>query len=320
MTSSNHQSSNINHQLPPFPPNRGHLLTEKHLHASAGLDAMSVRDVLTTINDQDALVAAVVRRAIPEIEKLVEHIASQMEHGGRLVYFGAGTSGRLGVLDASECPPTFCVDPGEVVGIIAGGDGALRKSSEGAEDNPDGVDPEWGRLKIGEQDTAVGIAAGGTTPYVLGGLRLAKLRGATTALVTCVEGVEKTLADHVIALPVGPEVLTGSTRMKAGTATKMALNMLTTAVMVRRGKAWGNLMVDLRASNAKLIDRALRMLQTQCGLDRPSAGRLLEQAHGHVKLAIVMHKRGVDASQAQKLLEEHGQRLREVVGPPVAGV
>ena len=237
---------------------RGHLLTEQRLDDSRDLDAMSAVDVLKTINDQDASIAAVVRGATPAMAALVDTIVERMRHGGRLIYLGAGTSGRLGVLDASECPPTFHSDPNQVVGLIAGGDSALRRSSEGKEDDPEGARDALDELNVNANDTVVGIAAGGTTPYVLGALDLAKARGAATALITCVEPESRSGSprpdspEHLIALPVGPEVVTGSTRMKAGTATKMALNMISTAVMVALGKTWGNLMVDLRATNAKL--------------------------------------------------------------------
>ncbi len=302
-------------------PDRGHLLTEQRLAASAELDALATADVLRVINTQDATIPAVVAAAIPAIAALVDDLAARMERGGRLIYIGAGTSGRLGVLDASECPPTFFSDPGQVMGIIAGGDAALRRSSEGREDEPDGAHAELNAIKLSSDDVLVGIAAGGTTPYVLGALEYAKERGATTALLTCVAADQISAAtrdavDHLIALPVGPEVVTGSTRMKAGTATKLALNMISTAAMVRLGKVWGHLMVDVRATNAKLRDRAARMLMQTCDLDRDAALRLLDEADGRVKTAIVMARRGVACDEAERLLDEHHGRLRAVVGDP----
>ncbi len=343
-------TSNIEHQTSHI-PNRGHLLTEQRLDASRDLDAMSTLDVLKTINDQDATIAGVVRSATPAIAALVDTIVERMRRGGRLVYLGAGTSGRLGVLDASECPPTFHCDPQNVVGVIAGGDSALRRSSEGKEDDPDGARDVLGELNVNENDTVVGIAAGGTTPYVLGALNIAQSRGAATGLVTCVESEttrnndasgatggspasapdapntggqaasgtpvgRKSLADHVVALPVGPEVVTGSTRMKAGTATKMALNMISTAVMVALGKTWGNLMVDLRATNAKLRDRAARILTSQCDLSRDDALALLDRADGRVKTALVMAKLNVERDEAERRIAEHGGQLRPLLGEP----
>lgn len=299
------------------PPDRSRLLTEKRLDASADLDTLSVKQTLVLINDQDVALAGAVRAALPAIEKLVESVVAAVRRGGRLIYVGAGTSGRLGVLDASECPPTFHCDPNTVVGIIAGGDTSLRRSSEGCEDDVDGARDELERLCIGGNDTVVGIAAGGTTPYVLGAVRLARQRCATTALICCVDAdTENAAADHIIQLHVGPEILTGSTRLKAGTATKLTLNMITTTVMAQLGKAWGNLMVDLRATNAKLIDRALRILSEQCDLSRQEARALLEKADGRVKLALVMARRSVDVRVAQQLLDQHGQQLRPIIGPP----
>jgi len=305
------------------PSNRGHLLTEQRLAASADLDALATRDVLTLINDQDTSVPTAVRRAIPAIERLVESATKSIASGGRLIYLGAGTSGRLGVLDASECPPTFHCDPRDVVGLIAGGDAALRRSAEGAEDDPAGIDAEFERLQVNDRDTVVAIAAGGTTPYCWGAIERAKSRGATTGFIMCIPfdalragGLQVSQPDVIVELLVGPEVVTGSTRMKAGTATKLALNMLTTATMVRLGKVWGNLMIDLRASNDKLVDRALRILTTQTSLDRAAAHELLRRAGGRVKHALVMAKLQCDADTADaKLHAAHGQ-LRPLIGAP----
>jgi N-acetylmuramic acid 6-phosphate etherase len=314
------------------PPDRGHLLTEQRLDASHDLDRLDIDEALKLINDQDAQVAAVVRGAIPQVAALVAAVVEALRRGGRLIYVGAGTSGRLGVLDASECPPTFHSDPDQVVGIIAGGDAALRRSSEGAEDDRDAAAAPWQYLAIGRDDVIVGIAAGGTTPFVLGALDLAAQRGATTALICCLDGDDTAPAprttadpsgcspravDHLIRLPVGPEVVTGSTRMKAGTATKLVLNMISTVSFVQLGKVWGNQMVDLRATNDKLRDRAARIMLEHCpDLDgsRDAALRLLEKADGRVKRALVMARCGVDGTTAQKLLDEKGGNLREVIG------
>jgi len=308
-------------------PDRGHLKTEHRLAASASLDQLSIDRTLQLINDQDATVAPAVRQAIPGIGRLIEQVVSSLRNGGRLIYAGAGTSGRLGVLDASECPPTFFCDPDEVVGIIAGGDTALRRSSEGAEDDIAGADAELARLNVGRGDVVVGLAASGTTPFVLGAINTAKQRGAVTALICCVDahGAAARLpelracvdsVDHVIELSVGAEVVTGSTRMKAGTATKLVLNMITTTTMVQLGKTWGNLMVDLRATNAKLRDRAARIICRQCDLSRPEAIALLDAAGSRVKVALVMAKRDLDADAAQALLDAHDQKLVAILGPP----
>ncbi len=322
------------------PPDRGHLLTEQRLNASASLDGLSAEQVLGVINEQDAMVPAIVKLVIPRLTKLVETIVRAMRKGGRLIYLGAGTSGRLGVLDASECPPTFHTQPDQVVGIIAGGDDALRKSSEGREDEAEGAREELERLNIGGGDVVVGIAAGGTTPYVLGGIRIAKHMGAATSMICCVTQDQLTQSpprtagiappppspdllhslaaiDHLISLPVGAEVITGSTRMKAGTATKLVLNMISTTVMVQLGKVWGNLMIDMRATNAKLRDRAIRILAPQCDMSRDAAAALLDRADGRVKVALVMGRRHVDADAAIALLEQHHQQLRPIIGDPV---
>ena len=293
-------------------------MTEQRLPASADLDALSIDQALRLINDQDATVAATVRGALDAINRLVAATVTALRDGGRLIYIGAGTSGRLGVLDASECPPTFHSDPDQVVGLIAGGDCALRRSSEGMEDDPQGARAELERLNVAMHDVVVGIAAGGTTPYVRGAVTMAKARGAVTALICCTQVNEELASqvDHLILVPVGPEVVTGSTRMKAGTATKMVLNMITTVAMVQLGKTWGNLMVALHASNAKLRDRAARILMRQTVLSRDDAMRLLDLAGGSVKLALVMALKNLDAPAAARLLDRHGGRLRPVLGPP----
>lgn len=292
--------------------------TEARNPASMDLDTLNTTGVLGLINAEDARVQVAVREAVPALTGLVERVVWGFERGGRLIYLGAGTSGRLGVLDASECPPTFCTDPEMVVGLIAGGDVALRKAVEGAEDDRAGAAGEFERLKLKAEDVVVGIAAGGTTPYVWGALAMARKAGCATGLVTCVRMADikedHALVDHAVELIVGPEVVTGSTRMKAGTATKLALNMITTGAMVRIGKTWGNLMVDLKASNVKLVDRACRIIQGQTGVERVAAEHLLKEAQGRVKVALVMGLRGVDAGAARGLLEGAGGRLAGVVG------
>jgi N-acetylmuramic acid 6-phosphate etherase len=296
------------------PPDRGGLPTEKRLEASADLDRLPVEDCLRVINDQDATVAAAVRRAIPEIAAFVRAVAERWGRGGRLVYAGCGTSGRLGVLDASECPPTFMTDPARVVGIIAGGDAALRRSSEGLEDDPLGAHADMDRLALGPDDALLGITAGGTTPYVLGAIRTARERGAFAGLLTCGVVGETGGADVVIEVGTGAEVLTGSTRMKAGTATKMVLNMISTGAMVRLGKTYGNLMVDVSATNEKLRDRAARIVATLAGVGREEAFGMVEGAGGSVKVALLMRWRGVDRDEARRLLDAAHGRLREAAG------
>lgn len=301
---------------------RAHLATEQRLAASSELDAASVEQTLQLMNDQDAQVPAVVREALPAIAQLARAVAAALERGGRLIYLGAGTSGRLGVLDAAECPPTFHSEPWQVVGLIAGGDQALREAVEGAEDDERGAHEALDKLDVNKSDVVVGIAAGGTTPYVWGALAHARQRNAITGLVTCValdqltQQTPRTVIDHSIELPVGPEIVTGSTRLKAGTATKLTLNMITTAAFSQLGKTWGNLMVDLRVTNTKLRDRALRILCSQTALSTEQATTVLDQARGRVKLALVMAKLELDADEAQQRLDETHGRLRPLLGAP----
>ncbi len=297
-----------------LPPDRGDAPTEAVLDGAPMLDAVSVEERLALINREDARVAAAVGLAIPQIARFVRAASARSAAGGRLIYAGAGTSGRLGVLDASECPPTYMTEPGEVVGVIAGGDDALRTSSEGLEDDPAGAEAEFERLGVGAGDAVLAITAGGTTPYALGAIECAHRRGAYTGLLTCGVVPGASSADVVIRVACGAEVVTGSTRMKAGTATKMILNMISTAVMVERGKVYGNLMVDVRASNNKLRDRAARVITRLTGLARPDAFALLERAGGEVKPAVVMHARGVSHDEAARLLASAGGRLRGVIG------
>ncbi|MEX0744643.1 MAG: N-acetylmuramic acid 6-phosphate etherase [Phycisphaeraceae bacterium] len=301
---------------------RSDLVTERRNSETADIDAMSVEDALRAINVQDQVVPGVVGAAVPAIARLVERIVTGIRRGGRLIYVGAGTSGRLGVLDASECSPTFHCDPEQVVGVIAGGETALRRSSEGKEDDGDGSHAALTALQLTERDTVVGIAAGGTTPYVWGAIDFARKRGSATAIVTCTPLAElpadaqRPEVDHAIELPVGPEAIAGSTRMKAGTATKLALNMISTTVMIQLGKTWGNLMVDLRASNAKLRERAVSILTQQTDLTRDAAARLLDDTAGSVKLALVMARLNLTADEARRQLDASQGHLRPLLGPP----
>lgn len=299
-----------------LPPDRSHLLTEQRNPRSLTLHTLSVAECIALINREDRAVLDALEKAGPALAALIEAAESGFMADGRLIYLGAGTSGRLGVLDASEAPPTFQVEPGKVIGIIAGGDAALRKSSEGREDDPDGARAELEALHPTPRDTVIGIAAGGTTPYVLGALAIAKAlaRPPITALIACSPIPRPAHADHLIILETGPEVLTGSTRMKAGTATKLALNTISTTLMVRAGRVYENLMVDVRASNAKLRDRAARIVSTLTGLPRENAFALLDRAGGAVKTAIVMHRLGLDRAAAESRLAAAGERLDRALG------
>jgi N-acetylmuramic acid 6-phosphate etherase len=277
------------------------LPTEAPNPRTAHLDRLSTLEMLTLINQEDATVAAAVAAEIPNIARAVDAIAARFALGGRLFYVGAGTSGRLGVLDASECPPTFSVAPTLVQGLIAGGDSALRRSSEHSEDSPDEGARDLSAAEFATTDTLVGIAASGRTPYVLGALAHARSLGALTIGLSCVPNSPVAQACDIAITPAtGPEVLTGSTRLKAGTATKLVLNMLSTGVMVRTGATYGNLMVNVQPTNAKLVDRAQRIIQAATGCDAPTAARLLAEA-GSVKTAIVMQKLSLarDAAEAQ---------------------
>jgi len=290
------------------------LPTEASNPRSANIDELSTLDMLQVINDEDATIAAAVKAQLPAIAAAIDAIAERFSRGGRLFYVGAGTSGRLGVLDASECPPTFSVPPGLFVGLIAGGDAALRKSSEQSEDSPEQGASDLAAHSLTAEDTVVGIAASGRTPYVLGALARGHEAGALTIALTCAGGSATPskmarVAQQSIELATGPEILTGSTRMKAGTATKMVLNMISTGVMIRQGAVFGNLMVNVQPTNAKLIDRAQRIIMAATGCDQPTAARLLTEA-GSVKAAIVMHRLGVPYATAQARLKLASGSLR----------
>jgi len=288
--------------------------TEKRNRRSENIDELSTRQIVDLINSEDALVPAAVAGQRKHTAAAVDMVVERLARGGRLFYVGAGTSGRLGVLDASECPPTFGVSPLLVQGIIAGGRRALVRSAEGAEDcAADGAEA-IDKKRITPGDVVVGLAACGMTPYVHGALNRARQIGAGTVFVTCApEAVKHIPAEIIINPVVGPEVITGSTRMKAGTATKLVLNTLTTAAMIKLGKVYGNLMVDLRATNEKLRDRSLRIVIEMTGLSRARAKNLLARADGKVKAAIVMHFRKVNLSAALRILDESRQSLRKAL-------
>lgn len=288
-----------------------HLTTEQTNSASVAIDTLSSLEIVQLMNAEDRKIADAVAAVAENIAIAVDKIAEQMRLGGRLFYIGAGTSGRLGVLDASECPPTFNTDPSQVVGIIAGGDRALRTPIEGAEDDLNGAERDLATHQFSSKDVLVGIASSGRTPYVIGGLRYAQQLGAFAIGFTCNPTSDlETCSDLVIAPVVGPEVISGSTRLKSGTATKMVLNMLTTGAMVQLGKTYGNWMVDLRASNIKLKARSIRIVSALAELSEPEAIAALERCNGEVKVAIVSAKRNLSATRSRELLESAGGRLR----------
>ncbi len=290
---------------------RGHLLTEQINSHSSNLDQLNSVELVELFNQEDAKTIAAVAAAKTQLAEAIDRTALALRHGGRLFYVGAGTSGRLGVLDAAECPPTFCTPPELVQGIIAGGAAALLRSSEGLEDDADAGIEAIAKRQITQLDVVVGITAGGTTPFVHGAIKAAQQRLATTIFIACVPieqvGIE---VDIDIRLLVGPEVLAGSTRLKAGTATKLALNILSTGVMVQLGKVYGNRMVDVAITNNKLRDRALRILQALTDLSRSAAQSLLEQSGNRVKLALLMHWTGLEPEEGDRLLAAHESNLR----------
>lgn len=291
------------------------LTTESQNPASLNLDQMSALDIVKTMNAEDAGVAQSVAQVLPEVAQAVDAITERMQRGGRLIYIGAGTSGRLGVLDAVECVPTFNVPPTLVLGIIAGGDKAIVRSVEGAEDDADGGRHDLAAVELCDLDSVVGIAASGVTPYVLGALEYAQALGALTVGVACnVPSAVVSRAQIGIGVSVGPEVLTGSTRLKSGTAQKMVLNMLSTGVMVRLGKVYGNLMVDVQITNDKLSARARRIVAQVAKISEERAASLLHLASGNAKTAIVMSVKGVTADVARKLLDQQSGKLREIIG------
>jgi N-acetylmuramic acid 6-phosphate etherase len=291
-----------------------HLTTESRNPASEDLDGLSPLEIVQLINAEDAKVAAAVASEANSIARAIDVIADQLAQGGRLVYVGAGTSGRLGVLDAVECPPTFNTNPAQVVGVIAGGFTALTSSVEGAEDLPAMAIDDLKKLGVGPDDVVVGIATSGRTPYVIGALEYAGSVGAFTIGLSCNRDPElASRADLNIAPVVGPEVVSGSTRMKAGTATKMVLNMLSTGAMIRLGKTYGNLMVDLRASNSKLADRARRIVCAVTQLSDLESEKLLRACDGEVKTAIVSHCTGTSSKHARELLSGNHGHLRKAL-------
>jgi len=293
---------------------RGHLLTEQPHPLSQELDRLSTRALVDLFCENDRRPQEAVAAAAAPLAEAVEAIAERLKQGGRLFYLGAGTSGRLGVLDAAECPPTFCSPPELVQGVLAGGAPALLRSSEGLEDLLEAGRADLEARDFCARDCLVGIAAGGTTPYVHGGLQLAREIGALAIAMACVPTDQVPMpCDIDIRLLTGPELLTGSTRLKAGTATKMALNILSTGVMVRLGKVYGNRMVDVSVSNSKLEDRALRILADLAGVQRERGRELLALSEGSVRLSLLMAATGLDAASAREALRSHGPGLRKTL-------
>ncbi|WP_268980320.1 N-acetylmuramic acid 6-phosphate etherase [Yersinia alsatica] len=291
--------------------NLGALISESRNPATMELDKLSTLEMLACINDEDRKVPEAIRLVIPAIAQAVDLAAAALKQGGRLIYLGAGTSGRLGVLDASECPPTFGVPHGMVIGLIAGGPGALLKAVEGAEDDMSLGERDLQALKLTSTDMVVGLAASGRTPYVIGALRYARQLGCPTAAISCNPDSPIAQEAQVAISPVvGPEALTGSTRMKSGTAQKLVLNMLSTGAMVKLGKVYQNLMVDVKATNVKLVDRACRIVVAATGASRTEAENALSQTEFEVKPAILMILKGVTAEQARQSLRQHNGYLR----------
>ncbi|HIF9277944.1 TPA: N-acetylmuramic acid 6-phosphate etherase [Photobacterium damselae] len=291
------------------------LVTESRNQASNAIDTLSTLDMVTVINQEDQKVALAVEKTLPEVALAVDAIADAFMVGGRLIYMGAGTSGRLGILDASECPPTYGSNPNQVVGLIAGGHKAILKAVENAEDNRELAEQDLQNLGLTENDVVVGIAASGRTPYVIGGMKYAHSIGAQVVAISCNPQSEMTkIADIAITPVVGAEVVTGSSRMKAGTAQKLVLNMLTTGAMIRTGKVFGNLMVDVEATNAKLIQRQTNIVMQATDCDVAQAEEALSACDRHCKTAILMILAGLDAEQAKKQLANHNGFIRSALG------
>ncbi len=295
-------------------PNLSQLQTEQRNPNSMNIDRLSTLEMVRVINSEDHLVAQAVEKELDHIAEAVDVIYHQLHNGGRLIYCGAGTSGRLGVLDASECPPTYGVDSGMVMGLIAGGRTALTDAIEGAEDRADFGVADLKSIRFGAQDVLIGVAASGRTPYAIGAMDYAHEVGAPVIAVVCCQNSEMSRhADITIAPTPGPEVITGSSRMKSGTAQKMVLNILSTASMVKLGKVYQNLMVDLKPTNEKLVQRAVRIVCTATGSDEAAARQALEKCGMHCKTAIVMILMGMSAEEARKALSKADGRIADVV-------
>lgn len=297
------------------------LTTERRNPASAHIDSCTTLEMVTIMQQEDSKIASAIEKILPEIARAIDATSQRLENGGRLFYLGAGTSGRLGILDASECPPTYGTDPELVQGLIAGGVPAIFRAQEGAEDNPGLAVHDLKEHGFSAKDVLVGIAASGRTPYVIGGLKYARELGALTIALACSEHAEiAALADIALTPVTGPEIITGSTRMKAGTAQKLVLNMLSTGTMIKLGKVYGNLMVDVKASNKKLEERAIRIVMEGSGCERTEAEKALKGADGHAKLAILTVVAGVSASEGKALLERTSGHLAAAIRLAAGGV
>jgi N-acetylmuramic acid 6-phosphate etherase len=296
------------------------LNTEQQNPKTMNIDLMSTEEIITVINQEDTLVPNVLARQVPNISVVVDKIVAAFKQGGRLIYVGAGTSGRLGIIDASECPPTYGTDPGMVVGIIAGGKEAMTEAIEGVEDDKQQGQTDMEEISLTAKDIVVGIAASGRTPYTIGALEYAKQLGAVTVSVVCSKDSEmEKVSDYTIAAVVGPEVITGSTRMKAGTAQKLILNMLSTASMIKMGKVYGNLMVDVQMTNEKLHNRAVNIVKMATGASDEEAQAAIKEQNYHTKAAILQIITGLKGIEAKELLDKHDGYLREAISEHYKG-
>lgn len=296
------------------------LNTERQNPKTMNIDLMSTEEIITVINQEDTLVPNVLARQVPNISEVVDKIVAAFKQGGRLIYVGAGTSGRLGIIDASECPPTYGTDPGMVVGIIAGGKEAMTEAIEGVEDDKQQGQTDMEEISLTAKDIVVGIAASGRTPYTIGALEYAKQLGAVTVSVVCSKDSEmEKVSDYTIAAVVGPEVITGSTRMKAGTAQKLILNMLSTASMIKMGKVYGNLMVDVQMTNEKLHNRAVNIVKMATGASDEEAQAAIKEQNYHTKAAILQIITGLKGIEAKELLDKHDGYLREAISEHYKG-
>lgn len=291
-----------------------HLTTENRNEATMHLDEMSIEDALTIMNEEDQRVPQAIKQVIPTLSNIINLTATQFSKGGRLIYMGAGTSGRLGVLDAAECVPTFNTEPTDIIGLIAGGEKAMTTAIEGSEDNETLGATDLKDLALTSMDVVIGIAASGRTPYVIGGLQYAQSIGAQTVAISCNTASEISKhADYPLEVNVGPEVLTGSTRLKSGTAQKLILNMISTITMVRCGKVYDNLMIDVRSTNEKLVHRAIGIIQDICDINSTQAQQLYDKANQNLKVAVVMHLCNIDKSAAEAKLSAHNGVIKQAI-------
>lgn len=294
---------------------RSELITEKQNPRSMDIDKLSTSEILELINKEDSLISTAVQKAIPEIEKVVEYAVHALKNGNRIIYIGAGTSGRLGILDASEIPPTFSAPREWFTGVIAGGDEAVFRSIESAEDIPKDAERDLNNINIKKGDVLIGIASSSTTPYVIAGLKYGNQIGCHTVFLVCNPNpVDSENFDVIISVDLGPEVITGSTRMKAGTATKLILNMISTTTMIKMGKVYGNLMVDLQVVNEKLRDRGTRIIEKLTNLNYEEAGKALIDSGGSVKTALIMVNKSCSKLKAEKLIDNFDGNLRQIIG------